>query len=175
MSLEAKYESRSFVVKHEPGLSFFQNWGFFYFIRMTYAEKLQDPRWQQLRLLILKRDKWKCSLCQDTKTTLHIHHLKYIKEPWNADPCDLKTVCRNCHSLLEHIKKSEVNGLVVVKSVEKVLSLTGVLHLFVYCTAETGNRVIICTYYDDFNIDYLLDITSKDIDFMNKKLKKIKK
>lgn len=65
----------------------------------TYAEKLKDPRWQKKRLQILTRDKWRCRLCGDHKTTLHIHHKRYIdgKDPWDYIKSDLVTVCEHCH------------------------------------------------------------------------------
>lgn len=66
---------------------------------MTYAEKLQDPRWQKKRLEILERDNWRCQLCNDDKSTLHIHHQKYKGEPWDAPNTYLITYCKHCHSI----------------------------------------------------------------------------
>jgi hypothetical protein len=39
---------------------------------MTYSEKLKDPRWQKKRLEVMKRDDFKCKLCNDETTTLQI-------------------------------------------------------------------------------------------------------
>lgn len=72
---------------------------------MTYAEKLQDPRWQKKRLKILERDNWSCQLCGDNDVTLHIHHLKYSGNPWDVKDDDLITYCKCCHSLIEFLKK----------------------------------------------------------------------
>lgn len=64
---------------------------------MTYGEKLKDPRWQKKRLEILNRDEFKCRACQSKTDTLHVHHLKYTDEPWDAADVDLVTLCDVCH------------------------------------------------------------------------------
>jgi hypothetical protein len=71
---------------------------------MNYKEKLRDPRWQKKRLEILKRDKWKCKLCKDEKTELHVHHINYTGEPWEAPNSDLVTLCAHCHVEVEQIE-----------------------------------------------------------------------
>lgn len=67
----------------------------------TYSEKLQDPRWQRKRLEVFSRDDFKCCLCQDDKTTLHVHHEEYNGEPWEAPIDRLKTLCAECHFSVE--------------------------------------------------------------------------
>lgn len=65
---------------------------------MGYREKLQDPRWQKKRLGILERDGFKCALCGDTETTLHVHHKHYNGcDPWNIHEDALVTLCVTCH------------------------------------------------------------------------------
>ena len=64
---------------------------------MTYSEKLKDPRWQKKRLEILQRDEFMCQLCQDTESTLVIHHYKYSGEPWEVEDKYLMTLCESCH------------------------------------------------------------------------------
>ena len=66
---------------------------------MTYYEKLKDPRWQKKRLEILNRDEFTCKICNDTKSTLHIHHkyYEYGNDPWDyPDNCFI-TLCADCH------------------------------------------------------------------------------
>lgn len=67
----------------------------------TYSEKLKDPRWQKKRLEVMSRDEFKCRLCWDDKTTLHVHHTKYNGEPWEADSDCLVTLCEHCHFIIE--------------------------------------------------------------------------
>lgn len=67
--------------------------------KLTYGEKLRHPKWQKLRLEILKRDKWKCVLCGDVDTTLNVHHLKYSGDPWEAKKEDLESLCEDCHRI----------------------------------------------------------------------------
>ena len=80
--------------------------------KKAYAEKLKDPRWQKCRLKILERDNFTCTFCGDDKSTLHIHHIEYIKgiEPWEYDNDNLKTMCEKCHEL-QHLNCSHLEAL----------------------------------------------------------------
>ncbi len=72
----------------------------------TYYEKLKDPKWQKMRLLVLERDKWSCSICKSKTDTLNVHHKKYAKSgnPWDVSMHDLITYCEDCHKLVEENK-----------------------------------------------------------------------
>lgn len=75
---------------------------------MTYSEKLKHPKWQRKRLEILNRDNFKCDLCSDTETELHIHHYEYNEgDPWDIDNKYLVTLCKHCHKVIEHFKIEE--------------------------------------------------------------------
>lgn len=76
------------------------------FTFMTYQEKLKDPRWQKKRLEILQRDNFRCVVCGDDKTTLHVHHknYQYNKNPWNYKSNNFMTLCESCHSDEESCK-----------------------------------------------------------------------
>lgn len=65
----------------------------------TYATKLKDPRWQKKRLEILERDNWTCRYCGDTESTLHVHHIFYLKnkEIWDYPNHYYLTLCGSCH------------------------------------------------------------------------------
>ena len=82
-------------------------------MKKTYSEKLQDPRWQKLRLKVFERDNFTCKLCGDNKETLHVHHEKYKGDPWDANINDLKTLCKDCHFLVT--KVYDVNIKKVIK------------------------------------------------------------
>ena len=64
-----------------------------------YYEKFKDPRWQKKRLEILKRDDFKCYLCGDKESQLHVHHTCYVagRDPWEYKQYQLITLCENCH------------------------------------------------------------------------------
>lgn len=67
-------------------------------LKMKYAEKLKDPRWQKKRLAVLERDGWKCNFCDDKDSTLHVHHKVYNScDPWDIELDHLLTLCENCH------------------------------------------------------------------------------
>ena len=59
-----------------------------------------DPRWIKKRGEILKRDGFKCSLCNKSNVVLQVHHLTYIngKQVWESPNKDLITLCYDCHS-----------------------------------------------------------------------------
>ena len=78
---------------------------------MTYAEKLKDPRWQKKRLEIMQRDEWKCKLCGDGESTLHVHNKDYIKgnDPWEYENINFITLCEDCHYEVELAKNDEIN------------------------------------------------------------------
>lgn len=67
----------------------------------NYSELLKDPQWQKMRLKILERDNFCCQVCLDDKTTLHVHHRKYIsgRKPWEYTEDDLVTLCAPCHQI----------------------------------------------------------------------------
>lgn len=68
----------------------------------AYSEKLTDPRWQKLRLQVFDKAGWKCQVCRDTQTTLHVHHLTYHKvEPWETPIECLESLCEDCHEWRE--------------------------------------------------------------------------
>lgn len=72
---------------------------------MSYYEKLKHPRWQRKRLEILNRDNFKCTRCNSSELTLHVHHIKYFKgEPWDTPNEYLTTLCFLCHKLEEGLK-----------------------------------------------------------------------
>jgi 5-methylcytosine-specific restriction endonuclease McrA len=67
----------------------------------TYAQRLLDPRWQQLRLRVFERDKWTCRVCDGKEKTLHAHHVHYhpyAEGPWDYDIETIITLCADCHS-----------------------------------------------------------------------------
>lgn len=67
---------------------------------ITYSEKLKDPRWQKKRLRVLEAAGWKCEFCGASDKALHVHHLKYTGEPWDAPMEDLEALCQDHHDLV---------------------------------------------------------------------------
>lgn len=69
--------------------------------KKTYAEKLLDPRWQQMRLRVYERDNFTCRNCGNTDKTLNAHHVHYhpfADGPWDYDPDTIITLCVYCHA-----------------------------------------------------------------------------
>lgn len=83
--------------------------------KQQYSEFLKDKRWKKLRLLILKRDKYRCTQCGKDRCELHVHHKLYItgKKPWEYKEEHLQTLCEPCH------KELHKNFIVPVISAKK--------------------------------------------------------
>lgn len=77
--------------------------------RMTYSEKLRDPRWQRKRLEVFQRDNFTCTHCGDDLNELQVHHLDYEpgKEPWEYPIEFLTTHCAVCHGKEQNRVKCE--------------------------------------------------------------------
>lgn len=71
---------------------------------MTYIEKLKDPRWQKRRLEIFDRDGFMCQFCRSTTSTLCVHHIIYVGDPWETPDECLITLCEDCHRTEEALK-----------------------------------------------------------------------
>jgi len=70
---------------------------------MTYAEKLNDPRWKEKRLHIIERDEYRCRWCQ-SESNLEVHHSIYFNlDPWEYRDESLITLCSVCHSETERL------------------------------------------------------------------------
>ena len=73
----------------------------------NYSELLKDPRWQDKRKSIIKRDNYQCQYCGLGLRKLNVHHLIYIKglKPWEYDNELLITLCDEHHELIHDINK----------------------------------------------------------------------
>jgi 5-methylcytosine-specific restriction endonuclease McrA len=77
-----------------------------------YKLLLQSDEWKQKRMVILKRDDFKCTSCC-CKRRLQVHHKVYIqgKNPWEYQDHCLITLCKDCHE--KH------HGLFKVKTIKQ--------------------------------------------------------
>jgi 5-methylcytosine-specific restriction endonuclease McrA len=75
-------------------------------MKVSYGEKLFDPRWLEKKKQIMARDNNQCVICGKSDGRLHVHHKQYhfIKrlemhvEPWNYNDKYLITLCESCHN-----------------------------------------------------------------------------
>lgn len=76
-----------------------------------YKTLLQSNEWKEKRMIILKRDGFKCRFC-DNKRKLQVHHKIYIygKNPWEYNDSQLITLCCSCHEKEHEIKKIKVKN-----------------------------------------------------------------
>jgi hypothetical protein len=102
----------------------------------TYAQKLKNPKWQRKRLEILERDGFKCKLCCDAETELHIHHTYYEKgkEPHEYDKNSLETLCSHCHCVVEYFKEY----LPLFKITKITKRSCGILMTLFVCALDTN-------------------------------------
>lgn len=135
-------------------------------MKKTYSEKLLDPRWQKKRLLIFDRDDWKCTKCNKSKNTLHIHHEKYYKNPWNIPNKYLKTLCELCHwNISNHKKVHDKFMLAIWNKTKKNLQLMVDPSFIVYIYR------FFHLYFNNLKNLNINSIDTKDVfDFLCKKL-----
>lgn len=76
--------------------------------KLSYSDLLRDPRWQRRRLEILNRAEFKCEECEDSTSTLHVHHKKYRKGamPWEYSDAELQALCESCHSAGHQLREA---------------------------------------------------------------------
>lgn len=118
--------------------------------KSTYDKKLLDPRWQKKRLEILNRDNFTCDYCGDKESTLHVHHITYHGEPWEADDSMLQTVCKDCHVILEHIKKDRGNCFYYVKGIKVKSTFGELINMVTILSSDTlGQCVFIWPYKNE--------------------------
>lgn len=96
---------------------------------MTYGEQLKSPHWQAKRLRILERDKFTCKMCGSKEKTLHVHHGYYEsrKKVWEYEDSTLHTLCEDCHTEIECIKRdlhyelAKINPLFLDEMMPRIL------------------------------------------------------
>ncbi len=65
---------------------------------LTYGEALRLPRWQKIRLEVLRRDGWECVRCGAHEKPLEVHHGQYRGPmPWDTPVEYLQALCDECH------------------------------------------------------------------------------
>lgn len=126
--------------------------------KLTYSEKLKDPRWQKKRLEILNRDEFKCTFCKDESSTLHVHHIAYAKDPWDVPNEDLITVCCHCHEIIEFFKSIQLTVISMCKFVRDIDFSVVLIKVY-----EESDVVYVSEIIDKVvNVKYSIPI--KDID-----------
>lgn len=121
---------------------------------MTYSQRLRDPRWQKLRLMIFDRDGWRCQRenCQSPEnSTLAVHHKSYVpgRDPWDYPLTNFETLCEKCH---ERVHESGLSADRLLK--EGVIyswgELPGLLGFepYKYLTEQDGRIVCACIRLD---------------------------
>jgi hypothetical protein len=80
---------------------------------MSYSELLRDPRWNERRVEILKRDEFTCRECEIKDVTLQVHHHFYHRDtmPWDYDDEILITLCEPCHLEEELLKDFDLMNI----------------------------------------------------------------
>ena len=113
---------------------------------MTYQEQLKNPKWQKKRLEILERDKFKCVCCGDEETTLHVHHIRYIKgkKAWDYEDYLLTTLCEDCHKIYHEF--SYLKDVTLLNCDNRLLN-SKYQSIRIYCS--TYDNIII--FYDTEN------------------------
>ena len=139
--------------------------------KITYAEKLKDPRWQKKRLEIFQRDQFRCMECFSDEKSLQVHHIAYKgKDPWDTPNKLLVTYCHECH------QKEEDNLKVVGEMFVKIMRADGensigmeyflnnLKYLMEQDVPQKAVEFISLTIVDDKLRKYISDYILKNID-----------
>jgi len=112
--------------------------------KLTYSEKLKDPRWQKKRLEILERDGWACQECGAKDKTLFVHHGYYEtgKEPWEYENETLHSLCEPCHNDGDDLRR-EVAKSVAHLPVRNMLNLWTALS-FLIELSDSKQESLLC-------------------------------
>lgn len=72
---------------------------------MTIDEQRNHPKWQRKRLEVLAAKGWRCEICGDEDSTLHVHHTFYTPGTlyWEYETEDYKCLCSECHKLIHRL------------------------------------------------------------------------
>lgn len=121
----------------------------------NYSEKLKHPKWQRKRLEIMQRDDFKCKMCYDTETTLHIHHLEYSDgDPWDIENEKLITLCEDCHKIVEDsneiAKNSKPDDLEAIKILDNDITFIRIKH-YIIIRLDNQYCFIDIPYIDSLN------------------------
>jgi len=121
--------------------------------KLTFNEQIRHPKWQEKRLRIFKRDKFKCVSCGSKDRTLHVHHTCYSDGYlWDVEDSELITLCKSCHEkLTEDLRdiKSAISSICKTPNLsEKFILFFGTIVL-----KNWGEREIIAIL-DKFHKEY---------------------
>ena len=114
------------------------------FYIMTYKEQLKDPRWQRVQSEIRQRDNYKCQLCGDTTTFLHVHHIYYQPnfKAWEYDKESLTTLCESCHEFA-HKSLPKISALMALSLIRDKKCLFDIeLYLRKMLDLKSDNQII---------------------------------
>jgi len=69
---------------------------------------LDERKYEELRLQVLRRDGWRCQFC-GTMTNLEVRHQEFRSHSGQDHENNLVTLCNDCHSAL-HRQCAAISG-----------------------------------------------------------------
>jgi hypothetical protein len=136
---------------------------------MTYAEKLQSPKWQKKRLEVFQRDNFTCQHCGDTESTLHVHHLSYQPktQPWDYPMENFQTLCRWCHEIAGIVSDSGME----IFSVSKRIIHNETLTFFIVHAGDHNKKGFYIFDIKDDELVYKWSLTEGLVELLHSKIK----
>jgi 5-methylcytosine-specific restriction endonuclease McrA len=65
--------------------------------------RLAPELYAELKLVVLKRDGWKCRFCK-IRNNLHVHHIVFRSEQGPDQTWNLVTLCSSCHEAVHDFR-----------------------------------------------------------------------
>lgn len=110
--------------------------------KLTYWQKLKDPRWQRKRLDVMKREEFTCELCGSKERTLNVHHGYYRKaaDPWEYETDTLHCLCEECHEDIQNLT-AEIQRAIAFIPIGKLSSILGIMATLVNFDEATISKI----------------------------------
>lgn len=131
--------------------------------KLTYYEKLRDPRWQKKRLEVMQENNFSCELCGDSTTTLNVHHKEYFKdwEPWNYTNSQLACLCEPCHEN-QHSNLDMLKLACSVLNIEERIEVAALIAGYLGENLSTFIKLSGAQYYPYLDVIYESGVMAKN-------------
>ena len=95
-------------------------------VSQSWGKKLQDPRWDKLRRVVVQASPF-CSSCRQGDIRLDVHHPNYDgRDPWEYAHSELVVLCHDCHEQL-HESFKIFRSYASYQNAKEIRSLLGLL------------------------------------------------
>lgn len=113
----------------------------------SFWDQYKHPMWQKKRLECLEDAEYQCQGCGSTSKTLHVHHIRYVKnrKVWEYDVSELIVLCESCHNK-EHKIMDDIKTELAIATPATRMAVLGYLQAINDDQVEGGRTVSFLSY-----------------------------